>query len=157
MRKEKTQINIFEICNEEGSFLPVAKVNHEQIRDMVKVALADYEAVMIWKKQAKKDGNEWNAIYKLSYDVLHSLAEAFLLFDRIKAKTHECLFAYLCEKHKELDFDWNFFERVRTKRNRSIYYGEPLSYENFKEVELQFDLYINSLKKNIKIKLKDKG
>ncbi|MDI6737265.1 MAG: hypothetical protein QME12_01990 [Nanoarchaeota archaeon] len=30
----------------------------------------------------------------------------------------------------ELLLDWNFLEKIRTKRNGSIYYGSPISYED---------------------------
>lgn len=104
--------------------------------------------------KSAKNGPEWNAIFKLHYDVLHQLAEALCLFDGIKVNTHECLFAYICEKHQELDFAWNFLEDVRRKRNRSIYYGEPATYQDWKRTELQLNLYINVLKKTIEKKLK---
>lgn len=151
---KRSQGKIFAACSEEGSFIPVAEIDRDLIKDMERVAIIDYESVRQWQKQALKDSGQWNAIYKLTYDVLHTLAEAFLLFGKVKARTHECLFAYLCEKHPELEFDWNFFEKIRTKRNRSIYYGEPASYSDVKEIELQISLYINALKKAIETKLK---
>ena len=43
----------------------------------------------------------------------------------------------------------NVFEKARTKRNGINYYGIPAAYEDWKEVELQFNLYIKKLKKEI--------
>ncbi len=154
MHKEKTQGNVYGACSEEGSFLPLAKIDKDQISAMVSLALVDFETVKQWEKQASKNSGQWNAIYKIAYDVLHSLAEAFLRFDRMKAKTHECVFAYLCEKHPEFEFDWGFFEKIRTKRNRSVYYGEPTSYENWQEIKLQIILYISTLQKAIGERMK---
>ena len=107
MRKApKTQETTYDSCSAEGSFLPQAKVDHDQIQAMVKVALADYESIQQWAKQASKTSQQWNAIFKWTYDVLHTLSESLLLFDKMKARTHECVFAYLCEKHAELEFSW---------------------------------------------------
>ena len=153
MYKEKTQKEIYEKCEEEGSFIPLAEIDIEKIKSMHKIALIDFETSKEWIKNAKKESNQWNAIFKINYDVLHILLEAFVIFDKFKIKTHECLFAYLCEKHSELEFDWNFFEKIRTKRNGIHYYGTPVNYNDFKEVELQFQLYINKLKKEIKQKI----
>ncbi len=149
MREEKTQSNIYAACSKEGSFVPLAKIDIDQINAMLVVALDDYETVEEWRKKVPKESKQWNAIYKLAYDVLHTLSESFLAFDKIKARTHECVFAYLCEKHPELELDWNFFEKIRTVRNRSMYYGESISYQHWKAVELQISLYINVLKKTI--------
>lgn len=154
MVKDRSLAGIFKGCSNEGSFGPLAKIDTDQIHAMFDVAIVDFETVKEWNKKAPKDSGQWNAIYKLAYDVIHTLSEAFLVFDKMKARTHECVFAYLCEKHLDLEFDWNFFEKVRTVRNRSIYYGEPASYQHWKEIELQIFLYINTLKKAIEKKLK---
>lgn len=92
-------------------------------------------------------------IYKLHYDAFHQLAEALVYFDKIKVKTHECLFAYLGQKYPELEFSWEFLEQLRIKMNRSIYYGEPLKYLEWKNIELQLQLYITTLHKSIQERL----
>lgn len=153
MRKEKTLQGTFNACSAEGSFTPLAQVDTAQIKAMLKVAITDLETLKEWQNKAPKNSGQWNAIYKLAYDVLHALSEAFIVFDKMKARTHECLFAYICEKHQELELDWNFFEKARTRRNRSIYYGEPSSHQHWTEIQLQIMLYINTLKKAIEQKL----
>lgn len=155
MRKERNEALLFQKCSSEGSFIVLAKTDSDQIKSMLNIALVDLETVKTWQNQAPKKSGQWNAILKLAYDVLHTLAEAFLQFDKIKAKTHECLFAYLCEKHAELELDWNFFDKLRTLRNRSLYYGKPASYDDWKEIEFQLNLYINTLNKAIESRLKN--
>jgi len=49
--------------------------------------------------------------------------------------------------------DWNFFEKIRTKRNGITYYGTPVNDKDWKEAAVQFQLYTNLLKKEIKQKL----
>ena len=88
------------------------------------------------------------------YESLRGLIEAYLLFEGIVADNHQCKNAYLCLKHPELEFSWDFFERVRTKRNGINYYGSPVNFDDWKEVELQFSLYIKRLKEEINKKLK---
>jgi len=154
MLREKTLTGTFAACSNEGSFTPLAKIDADQVRAMLTVALADLDTLNELRKKAPETSKQWNAIYKLAYDVLHTISESFLVFDKTKARTHECVFAYLCEKHPELEFDWSFFEKVRTVRNRSLYYGEAASYKHWKEVELQMNLYINTLKKAIETQLK---
>lgn len=155
MYKERTQKNIYESCEEEGSFIPLVKIDLEKIQSMLKTVSADLKSSKNWIKNAKKENEEWNAIFKINYDCLHILAEAFVIFDKFKIKTHECLFTYLCEKHSELEFDWNFFEKIRTKRNGSLYYGRLITYKDWEEIQLQLDLYINMLRKEIENKLKE--
>lgn len=96
---------------------------------------------------------QWNSVYKLHYDALHGLVEGFLRFDKVKSENHQCLFAYLCKKHPELELDWDFFEKIRTKRNGINYYGTPVNQNDWKEAELQLTLYFNKLKKEIEKKV----
>ena len=96
-----------------------------------------------------------NLIHKTAFN---SLVGNFLYsasrFEKIKIDNHRCLFAYLCEKHTELEFNWDFFEKVRTKRNGINYYGTPVEYNDWKEVELQFALYAKKLREEIKKRIK---
>ena len=94
-----------------------------------------------------RKSNQWNGVYKLFYDALHELAEAFLHFDKVKIVNHRCLLAYFCEKNNE--YSWEFFEKIRTKRNGIHYYGKPVRFEDWKEVEYQLANYIDSIKKEI--------
>ncbi len=153
MPKYITQQEAFEKCKKEGKIIPTAEIDLERIRSTLIIAESDIESGKTLKKGLEKNSNQWSSIYKLYYDALHELAEAFLRFDNIKTDNHQCLFAYLCEKHPELEFSWDFLEKVRTKRNGINYYGIPVKYEDFKKIELQISLYINKLKEEIKKRL----
>lgn len=154
-KEERTQSSVFNKCSAEGSFVALAKTDYAKIKSMVSIALLDLETVNTWKQKAPKESGQWNALLKLGYDVLHVLCEAVLLCDKMKARTHECVFAFFCEKHPELEFDWNFFDKIRTIRNRSVYYGKKATYDDWKSVELQLNLYIKTLEKEIEKKLKE--
>lgn len=121
-------------------FLPQLTVEPARLKAML--ALAEEDLASISDLKAKE---RWNTLSKLSYDVLHTLAEALVLNDKIKCANHQCLFAYLCVKHPELELDWNFFERLRTKRNGIQYYGESVNKVEYVANELQLKLYVKTL------------
>lgn len=154
MPKYLAQKEAFLKCQKEGKFIITEETDTEKIKSTLKIAGSDVEAAKVIKKNLPKQSDLWNSIYKLYYDALHELSESYLRFEKIKTDNHQCLFAYLCEKFPELEFSWDFFEKVRTKRNGINYYGVPVSFEDWKEVELQFSLYIKKLKEEIAKKLK---
>ena len=153
MPKYLTQKDAFMKCRKEGNFIITEEVDKEKIRSTLTIAEADVESANILKKNLSKNSSQWNSVYKLYYDALHELTESFLRLEKVKIDNHQCLFAYLCEKHPELEFSWDFFEKVRTKRNGINYYGIPIHFDDWKEAELQFNLYIKRLKEEIKKKI----
>ena len=153
MPKQKTSEEAYKECNSKGEFKDQEAINKDKIKTMVGIANANIEAAETIKKKIDSKSHQWCAVYTLYYDALRELIEALIAFDKKKIFNHQCLFAYLCEKHKELDLDWNFFEKVRTKRNGINYYGTPVGFNDFKEMELQLKLYIKTLDKAIKEKI----
>lgn len=154
MPKYLTQKEAFMKCKKEGRFIVSEEIALERIKSTLKIAGGDVESANSIKKSIPKQSSQWNSVYKLYYDALHELVESFLSLEKIKIDNHQCLFAYLCEKHPELEFDWDFFEKVRTKRNGINYYGTPVNSDDWKEVELNFNLCINQLKKEIQRRIK---
>jgi len=144
-RKKK---DVYERCRCEGNFQPQEEVNLDKIKANLKIAEEDLASAkdILAKKR-------WNSAYKLYYDVLHEIVEAYLLFDKIKSSNHQCLFAYLCVKYPDLELDWGFFEKIRTKRNGINYYATPVSQQDWKETELQMNLYIKLLRKAVEEKI----
>ena len=142
-------------CKKEGKFIVTEEIDKEKIKSILGIAESDIESANSIKKNIPKLSSQWNSVYKLYYDALHELTESFLRFEKVKIDSHQCLFAYLCERHPELEFSWDFFEKVRTKRNGINYYGTPAIFDDWKEVELQFGLYIEKLKESIKKKMSD--
>jgi hypothetical protein len=149
MPKYLTQDEAFTKCKKGGNFIVTEGVDKEKIKSTRVIAEADIESANTIKKGLPKQSNQWNTVYKLYYDALHELAESFLRFEKIKIDNHQCLFAYLCQKHPELEFNWEFFEKVRTKRNGINYYGTPITFSEWNEVEIQFNLYIKIIKEKI--------
>lgn len=145
MPKSLTLEEAYNQCKTNGMHLPQKDIDNAKIKTMLKIIEEDLATI----QELKKKNDRWNTLYKLNYDVLHILVEAYLVFDRIKSVNHQCLFAYLCKNHTELELSWDFFEKVRTKRNGIHYYGTGVDRHDWKEVELQFSLYIGLLKKEI--------
>jgi len=141
-------------CRKEGRFIVKEDIDFDKIKAILAIAEGDVDSANFLKKNLPGNTHQWNSVYKLYYDALHELIESFLRFEKIKIDNHQCLFAYLCEKHPELEFSWDFFEKVRTKRNGINYYGIPVNIDDWKEVEIQFNLYIKKLKEEIKSKIK---
>ena len=144
MPKFKTIEECYNSCSEEGLLKPTESVNIEKIKNNLKISEEDLETANYALKQ-----KSMNSAYKLFYDVLHMLVESFLCFDKIKSSNHQCLFAHLCKKHPELELNWDFFEKIRTRRNGIHYYGQPVLEEDWKNIEVQFKIYISTFKKEI--------
>ena len=154
MPKYLTKEEAFMKCRKEGKFIFIEEADKEKIKSTLNIAEADVKSADFIKKSLPRQSSQWSSVYKLYYDALHELAESFLEFEKVKIENHQCLFAYLCEKHPKLEFSWDFFEKVRTKRNGINYYGTPVDFSDWKEVELQFNLYIKRLKQEIRRRVK---
>ncbi len=104
-------------------------------------------------KDIPKDSTDWTFVFRDYYEALRGLIEAYLLFEGIEADNHQCKNAYICFKHPQLEFDWEFLETIRLKRNAINYRGQLLKYEDWKLLKLKFELHIKALKKEVEKKL----
>ncbi|MFT4303461.1 MAG: hypothetical protein ACMXYG_02775 [Candidatus Woesearchaeota archaeon] len=145
MPKHEAKEQVFLKCEADGMLLPQKEINLGRINTVLAIADEDLKTI----EELKDKNDRANTVYKLAYDVIHSLAEALLLFDKIKSMNHKCLFAYLCVKYEDLELDFNFFEKIRTKRNGIHYYGSFTSINEWRSIELQVMLYIKTLQKEI--------
>lgn len=149
-----TQEEAYDSCKRDGRFSFVEEVDTIKIRSTLLIAEGDITSAKSLQKNLPKESNQWNSIYKLYYDAIHELVESFLRFEKVKIDNHRCLYAYLCHKHPELELSWEFFEKVRTKRNGIHYYGTPVTAQDWKETDIQFTLYTKKLFEEIEKKLK---
>jgi uncharacterized protein (UPF0332 family) len=149
MRQFKTVDEAYDMCVAEGVIIPIHDVDYAILKASMHIVEED-----LLNAQDAITKKRWNSAYKTYYDVLHQLAEAYLKLESIKIKTHLCLFAYLCVKHPELELNWNFFEKVRTKRNGIHYYAHPVTEEDWKDAALEFKLYINLFRRKLEEKIK---
>ncbi len=73
-----------------------------------------------------------NPAFKLKYDSIHALAEAFLNMHKLQSSNHVCLWAAVCKMVNGLDF--TFLDKVRDLRNGVQYYGRSIVAEDYDEI-----------------------
>lgn len=145
MPKILTLEETYDSCTAKGMLVPISEINIDRIHSMLDVVMEDLLTV----DELVKKKNRWSTAYKLNYDALHTLSEVVMMFDEIKSSNHQCLFSALCVKHPELELDWNFFEKIRIKRNGIHYYGARSDSEEWTSIAVQSRIYINTLRKTI--------
>ncbi len=141
MEQYRTAADALKKCELKGSILPLANIDKEQIKSLLDLSYGDLLAAEKLSQGLDAKSILWNNIYTNYYDALHKIIDAFLRFDNITSLNHICLFAYLCEKHPELELNWDFFEKIRTKRNGINYYGQKTYQIDWKHIEIQTKLY----------------
>jgi uncharacterized protein (UPF0332 family) len=144
MVKEKTLEETYDLCLSEGNFIPQQNIDKFRIQSTLKIIEEDLSVI-----EDLKNSSRYHVLCKLTYDVLHSLAEILLSLEKIKSKNHQCLFSYLCLKYLHLELSWEFFEKIRTKRNGIHYYGTIIDKSEWNNINFQAGIYINILKKEI--------
>jgi len=149
MPKYLTQQEAFLKCKKDGKFVPIEDLDFDKVKSMLAIAQTDQNSADIIVKHISETSSSWSSVYKLYYDVLHQLAEAFLHLQKIKIDNHQCLFAYLAEKYVDLELNWEILEKIRTKRNGINYYGTLVGFRDWKEVELPICLYIQKIREEI--------
>ncbi len=143
----------YDLCLSSGKFKEKI-MDVELIKSLKTVAEKGLEFIKRKSTDIPKDSTDWTFVFRDHYESLRGLIEAYLLFDGIEADNHQCKNAYLCLKHPELEMDWDFLETIRLKRNAINYRGKLLTYEDWKDFKLRFELCINTLKKEVEKKLK---
>lgn len=142
----------YKLCMSTGS-IKEKSVDVELIKSLKIVAEKGLEFINSKSKDIPKDSTDWTFVFRDHYESLRGLIEAYLLFEGIEADNHQCKNAYICFKHPELEFDWEFLETIRLKRNAINYRGQLLKYDDWKMLKLKFELHIGALKKEIEKKL----
>ena len=153
MTKEITPEKVYESLSVKGDY-EEANIDFDEIAKSFSMTKEDYEYGKVLRKAKEKN---WRVIFNIHYDVLRELSDQLMIFKKQKISNHQGLFAFIILNFKELDFDWKFFESVRTLRNRNKYEGADVTIEAWKSIELQIDLYINTLTKEIDKRLKNQS
>jgi len=145
----------YKLCLSTGN-IKEKQIDIELIKSIKNVAERGLEFIKDKARNIPKDSDEWTFVFRDYYESLRGLIEAYLLFDGISADNHQCKNAYLCFKHQELELNWEFLEIIRLKRNAINYRGQLLKYDDWKAMNLNFELHLNALKKEIEKKLNSK-
>ena len=123
MPKYKQLEEAYSSCLANGEIKIIAEVNTQKIKDLVKNAETNISAANIIKKALKKDSREWMNVYINCYEAIRIFAEALLITEKLKVSNHQCLFSCICVKFPNLELDWGFFEKIRTKGMELIIMG----------------------------------
>jgi hypothetical protein len=144
----------YKLCISSGC-IRAKTVDIELIKSLQSVALKGLAFIDSKSRDIPKDSTDWTFVFRDHYESLRGLIEAYMLFDGVEASNHQCKNAYICFKHPELEFDWEFLETIRLKRNAINYRGQLLKYEDWKSLRLKFELHISELSKVIEKRLQD--
>lgn len=153
MQRHKTLQETYDSCVADGLFRKRDSVNNEKIKSLMENALINLNSAGIIAKSLSKNAMEWLNVFTLHYEALRIYTEALLLFEKVQSNNHQCLFSALCIKFTDLELDWNFFETVRIKRNGVNYYGEHITFRDWKDIEIQMKLYLSTLRKALEEKV----
>jgi hypothetical protein len=157
----KTEIDdledTYDVCISNGNIREKNSVDKELIKSLKDVAERGIAFIDERSKGIKKESLDWTFVFRDYYEALRGLMEAFLLFDKVEAESHQCKNAYICIKHPELELDWNFLEIARLKRNAINYRGKLLNYDEWNLLKPNFSIHISTMKKQIEKKLQEKN
>lgn len=148
--REKTFMDVYNNFSKDGEY-KITEINKEMIQKIRDAAIDNADYIDFLLKQNKIN---WRVIYVLYYDVLRELSQALILTRGIKVSNHQACFAYICKNFSKLELDWNFFEKIRTTRNKNKYEGKEILKQNWKDIEVQIKIYASTIKKEIDKRLK---
>lgn len=150
MAKDLSPEEVYDSLVSQGAY-EEANFDSDEVKKNLGMELEDYN---FGKTLRKMPAPSWRVIFNIHYDALRELGDQLMRFKKVKCSNHQGVFAFLILKLKELDLDWIFLERVRQARNRNKYENLDISKKMWKTVELQFDLSISALKREIESRLK---
>jgi len=142
-------------CESDGFFKFKEEIDIELIGSLIHSAKRARTRIKKDTKSYEKETKDYTFVFRDNYEILRTLIDSFLLFDRAKADNHQCSNAYLCTKHPELELDWITLESMRILRNGINYEGESIDIEKWNKFKLQFEIYINTLTREIEKKLEE--
>lgn len=149
MVKDLSPEEVYDALISQGAY-EEANFDFDEVKKNLVMALEDYN---FGKTLRKMPAPSWRVIFNIHYDALREIGDQLMRFKKLKCSNHQGVFAFLILKFKELDLDWIFLERVRQARNKNKYENLDISKEMWKTVELQFDLSISALKREIESRL----
>lgn len=140
-------------CNDKGYYRLQSELNLDKVKTLLENSKINISTAELISDNISKKDERWMSVFVNYYEALRMCVEAYLCFDKVNILNHACLFVFLCKNHSDLDLDWDFFEKVRTKRNGINYYGEKVSFTDWRSIELQMKLCIKTIRKEVKKKL----
>ncbi len=151
--KPRTLEEVHEGCIADDLIRDILEVEPQKARDLLENGDIYQEGAAERAKRLSKPDRKWMLVFVDWYEALRLYAEALAHLDKKKITNHQCLFTHLCTAYPDLELSWDFFERVRTMRNGVNYYGQKITYEQWRAVELQMALYVKAVRKAAEARL----
>lgn len=145
MPKERIPEDVYDELATQGMY-EEAHLDRDEVTKIKNLAMEDYE---FGRTLRNLKNPNWRVIFNINYDALRELCDQLMRFKKQKISNHQGLFAFIILNFQELDLDWQFFEMIRSVRNKNKYLGTDISKETWKRIELQIDLYITAIKGKI--------
>ncbi len=141
----KTPRQVFNEIKDKGEYESVS-IERLEIEAALQMILEDYE---FGKRLRHIENPNWRVIFNIHYDVIRELCDQLMRFKNLKTSNHQGLFAFIALNFNDLD-DWEFFETIRTMRNKNKYMALDISKNMWQQVELRLDLNVSLISKQIK-------
>jgi len=145
---------VYDGCLTDGLIRDQSVIDIERIESLVDSVERGLKRLKETGESYEKKESDYSFYLTDRYELLHMLVDAFLYLEKKKGDTHQASLAYLCKKHSELEFDWNTLETMRILRNGVAYEGLRVKPEQWNMIKIQFRIYVDSLLKIVKEKLK---
>ena len=141
----KTPRQVFNEIKDKGEYESIS-IERLEIEAALQMILEDYE---FGKRLRHIENPNWRVIFNIHYDVIRELCDQLMRFKNLKTSNHQGLFAFIALNFNDLD-DWEFFETIRTMRNKNKYMALDISKNMWQQVELRLDLNVSLISKQIK-------
>ena len=146
----------YDKCRAAGFIQFQKDIDIDLAKSLLQSALDGVERSKSSEGAYEKKTRNYSFVFTEKYDILRKLLDTLLLLGKAKTGKHQCSNAYVCVNHEELDFDWETLETMRLLRNDVNYEGKRITEELWKSYKLKFEVYINTLVKEVKKKLAEK-
>jgi len=146
---------VYDECLANGLIRDQSQADIERIKSLVDSVERGLKRLKSAGENYEKKENDYSFYLTDRYELLHMLVDAFLYFEKKKGSNHQASFAYLCQEHSELAFDWDILETMRILRNGVAYEGLKVNPEQWSRIKFQFNVYVDSLLKIVKKRLNE--
>ena len=131
----------YEKCIKEKLINPMRELENPSEEILISVK----EKLKFWN-EVKSIAEEYpTVLIESHYEIIKELLTALMNRDGFMSKSHDCLFYYFEEKHKDFELDHDFLHELRTTRNNINYRGVRVSKDTWKKIKLNVDLTIKHL------------
>ncbi len=128
-------------CIDEGNSVKITPDNKR-----ANFLISRSEETLSVLKKIKIDDNNCSVFFANYYDALLELLHALMYFNGYKVRNHYCLGYYLRDVLKDKK-SYEIFDRARTIRNSTIYYGNKFDKNIYDDMIKQMLEIFNKLKK----------